>query len=494
MAGFDNEVVYADNVDFSGGFPVTPQITADGELLIGSTTTPNIRVGSLVSSNGSIDITVGPGSIDIEANGGAIGQTLTGNDGTPRSPVGGNWNVLGDGSITVQGSVGTETVQLTGLTNHNLLIGAGTTTITKVAPSATSGVPVISQGAAADPAFGTAVVAGGGTGQVTLTNHGVLIGQATSPVAATAAGTAGQVLQSGGASADPTYSTTTYPSTAGTTGTILRSNGTNIVNTTATYPTTVSQGDVIYGSASNVISGLAKSASATRYLANTGSSNSPQWDQVNVANGITGTVPVANGGLNSTGITGIVAGTGSAYNGRTITGTSNQIAVTNGNGSAGNPTLAFASIATFTSTQPSMLAYKSANTTNATGDATLYTVIFDTETYDQGSNYDNTTGIFTCPVTGNYMITGNVGFTNFGTSTAFTSYVTATPLYQTYNSSQGVLNVGVLGNIWCPFSSILRLTSGTTITIVAQGSAGTKNNTIIGGGAYATWLSIVLVN
>jgi len=48
-------------------------------------------------------------------------------------------------------------------------------------------------------------VAAGGTGAATLTAHGVLVGEGTSAVAATAAGTAGQVLTSNGASADPTW-------------------------------------------------------------------------------------------------------------------------------------------------------------------------------------------------------------------------------------------------------------------------------------------------
>lgn len=78
----------------------------------------------------------------------------------------------------------------------------------------------------------TIAVANGGTGDVTLTNHGVLIGQGTSAIVATAAGTAGQVLQSGGASADPLYST-------------------------ATYPSTIAQASYLYGSASNVVSALA---------------------------------------------------------------------------------------------------------------------------------------------------------------------------------------------------------------------------------------------
>jgi len=50
-------------------------------------------------------------------------------------------------------------------------------------------------------------VANGGTGATTLTSHGVLIGNGTSAIAATSAGTSGQVLTSNGASSDPTFQT-----------------------------------------------------------------------------------------------------------------------------------------------------------------------------------------------------------------------------------------------------------------------------------------------
>src|ERR1019366_7769071 len=51
----------------------------------------------------------------------------------------------------------------------------------------------------------TVPVANGGTGQNTLAAHGVIIGEGTSGVNVTSAGTAGQVLTSNGASADPTF-------------------------------------------------------------------------------------------------------------------------------------------------------------------------------------------------------------------------------------------------------------------------------------------------
>jgi hypothetical protein len=92
--------------------------------------------------------------------------------------------------------------------NRNVIVGASNGGITSVAPSATSGVPLISQGASSDPAFGTAVVAGGGTGVTSNTAYAVLCGgtTTTNPIQSIASvGTDGQVLVSNGAGALPTF-------------------------------------------------------------------------------------------------------------------------------------------------------------------------------------------------------------------------------------------------------------------------------------------------
>lgn len=95
------------------------------------------------------------------------------------------------------------------LTQHDVLVGAASSAITSVAPSATSGVPLISQGAAADPAFGTAVVGGGGTGAVTFTAFAPVIAGTTSTgafqSASTGLATAGFVLTSTGNASLPTF-------------------------------------------------------------------------------------------------------------------------------------------------------------------------------------------------------------------------------------------------------------------------------------------------
>lgn len=61
-----------------------------------------------------------------------------------------------------------------------------------------------------------------------------------------------------------------------------------------TFGMGATQGDILYASATDNFARLAKSATATRYLANTGSNNNPAWDQVNLADGVTGDLPFAN--------------------------------------------------------------------------------------------------------------------------------------------------------------------------------------------------------
>ena len=178
--------------------------------------------------------------------------------------------------------------------------------------------------------------------------------------------------------------------------------------------------------------------------------------------------------------------------GRTITGTTNQITITNGDGTSANPTLSFPSPATFTATQPMVLANLSATTGAVTGDATVYTVIFDNEITDAGTNYNNSTGVFTAPVAGNYLVSGNIAFGGLGTTVNFVSYINSTTALLD-GMSNNALNIGVGGYIWCPFGGMIRLSGGGTISVQAQGNTGTKTNTIIGGSIFS-WLSIVLVN
>lgn len=119
--------------------------------------------------------------------------------------------------------------------------------------------------------------------------------------------------------------------------------GTLAVTRGGTGLSSVNQGDILYGSASNTLSALAKNTTATRYLANTGTSNNPAWAQVDLSNGVTGTLGTTNGGTGLTSFTanGVVyasstsaltTGSGLTYNGTSF--------VTTGNGLFGTTTTA----------------------------------------------------------------------------------------------------------------------------------------------------------
>lgn len=168
-----------------------------------------------------------------------------------------------------------------------------------------------------------------------------------SNVTITTTGTANKIDVSGGTGLAPTI--TISPTYVGQTSiTTLGTIGTGTWNAAvigATYGGTGldssawAQGDIPYISATGVWNHLAKNASSTRYLSNTGATNNPAWAQVDLSNGVTSDLPFANltqiAGLSVLGVTGTSTADVAA-----ITGTANQVLRVNGAGTS----LAFGAI------------------------------------------------------------------------------------------------------------------------------------------------------
>lgn len=106
---------------------------------------------------------------------------------------------------------------------------------------------------------GTIPVASGGTGRTSDTAYAPIVGGTTSTSAlqSTASGSTGQIFQSAGNAAVPTWSTPTYPSTSGTSRKILVSDGTNNVYSTETYAVPGTSGNVLTSDGTNWTSAAA---------------------------------------------------------------------------------------------------------------------------------------------------------------------------------------------------------------------------------------------
>lgn len=121
-------------------------------------------------------------------------------------------DLLGTGSITAVGSTNTVTVQLTGLTNHSLLVGAGSATITNLGVATDGQIPIGSS--AADPVLAT-LTAGTGIGVTnaagSITINGVGGGLSWTDVTGTSQAMA---INNGYTANNASLVTLTLPSTA----------------------------------------------------------------------------------------------------------------------------------------------------------------------------------------------------------------------------------------------------------------------------------------
>ena len=193
-------------------------------------------------------------------------------------------NAINLSAAGITGYNGSGTFVGSTMTQYNVVLGGSSSdTLANVAPSATSGIALVSAGASANPTFSTVVVAGGGTGLATLTAYELIAGGTTSTgnVQQIGLGTSGQVLTSNGAGALASFQTftpsamTPYLNVTGATQTMAVNSG-YVVNdasslVTFTPPATCAVGTV-FAIAGNSADGWTIDLTANTQTINYGSS------------------------------------------------------------------------------------------------------------------------------------------------------------------------------------------------------------------------------
>jgi len=129
------------------------------------------------------------------------------------------------------------------------------------------------------------------------------------------------------------------------------------------------------------------------------------------------------------------------------------------------------------SKQPAFFAYNTTAPQNVTGDGTGYTVVFDTELFDQDNNFDGTS-TFTAPVTGKYQFNCAVLMQNAAAMSpqlALTIAGTSAQTYTMYNQASCWT-----GNNSLNLAMIVAMTAGDTATVVVSFGGGAKTVDVYG--------------
>ncbi len=419
--------------------------------------------------------------------------TLTGNSGGPISPdVNGNIDTLGSGSITIAGSGNTLTTELTGLTNHAVLVGAGTTTITKVGASATVGAAFISAGASADPRYSTNFSVLDATVSTLLSGArvgaNVTMEVTNSDNTNSASNAVVYILTGGSSGGNPfqIFSTTATNYAMGINNAIsdqfeIRASsavlgaGQGIIVETSGLTTVTNELNVGTQTPTNQVNLNVQGANAGGVveveIRNTDNTNSASKAVLGLVTGGTSsgdpyvTYNIPSGGSWSHGIDNSVSNDPFIVSASSALGTTDVMRMT----TAGQVTKPL---------QPAFNQSNGTNRTNATGDGTAFTLIFNVaESTQQGSGFDGTS-TFTAPVTGWYHF--DLGCYLTGIAAQDNTYITITHTgIRTYFGD--IINAGVVassGALALSMSRTFKMTANDTVTCTVVSSGSTKTVTV----------------